>query len=243
MSSEHAAPKSAMILAAGLGVRMRPLSNNTPKPLIKVAGKTLIEYNLDALAKFGVTDVIVNIHYLRDQMKSFFKDFKKLKVYISDEERELLDSGGGVKRALPFLGKSPFFVLNSDSFWLDGPVSNLKRLINVWNPLHMDILLMLAAGSQVTGYNGYGDFIMDSDGKLIRRPERIISPFIYTGVAIINPKIFTETPEGPFSLNLLFDRAIKSSRLNGIRLDGQWFHVGTPQAIQEAEQNLLLHKI
>jgi len=241
MIGENSIGNCAMILAAGLGMRMRPLTIQTPKPLIEVAGKPLIEYNLNILADFGITDVVVNIHYLPDHMKSFFQDYKKLKIHISNEESELLDSGGGIKHALPLLGESPFFVLNSDSFWFDGASSNLKRLVNAWNSTNMDIILMLAAGSQIKGYTGAGDFMMDFKGKLIRRPERIISPFIYAGAAIIEPKIFKNTPDGPFSLNLLFNQAIELDRLYGLRLDGKWYHVGTPEAVSEVEHDILIY--
>jgi MurNAc alpha-1-phosphate uridylyltransferase len=234
--------KNAMILAAGLGVRMRPLTNNTPKPLIKVSGKPLIQFNLEALSKFVAADVVVNIHHLPLQMINFLQNYSDFNVQISNETDELLDSGGGIKNALHLLGPSPFFILNADSFWIDGATSNLDRLSKTWNSARMDILLLLAAGKQIMGYKGSGDFMMDSNGQLIRRREKEVSPFVYTGAALINPKIFNETPSGPFSLNILFDRAIEHQRLYGIRLDGDWYHVGTPDSIDEAQQKMLLNK-
>jgi len=234
--------KNAMILAAGLGLRMLPLTDKTPKPLIKVTGKPLIQFNLEALSKFSAAEVVVNIHHLPLQMINFLRNYPDFDVQISNESDELLDSGGGIKNALHLLGPAPFFILNADSFWIDGATSNLNRLSKAWEPERMDILLLLAAGNQIMGYAGCGDFMMNSNGQLIRRPEKAVSPFVYTGVALISPKIFHETPSGPFSLNILFDRAIELQRLYGIRLDGDWYHVGTPESIDEAEQKMMLNK-
>jgi MurNAc alpha-1-phosphate uridylyltransferase len=242
MNSEYYKPKSAMILAAGLGIRMRPITYETPKPLIKIGGKPLIQFSLEALVKAGTNNVVVNIHYLPIKMIEFLKNFHLLNIKISNEENKLLDSGGGIKNALHLLGNSPFFILNADSYWIDGAAANLDRLSNAWDPGRMDILLLLAAGAQITGYAGNGDFMMNSDGELTRRPEKVVSPFVYAGVAIINPQIFNQTPNCPFSLNLLFDQAIESKRLYGLRLDGEWYHVGTPDAISEAEQKMNINK-
>ena len=231
-------PKRAMVLAAGLGLRMRPLTEQVPKPLVEVAGRPLISPIIDALAAFGIEEAVVNIHYLADQMRTFASGVKSPKLILSDETEKLLDSGGGVKHALPNLGREPFFVLNADSFWIDGPQSNLSRLFNAWNPKTMDALLLLASGAQITGYAGKGDFLMGPDGHLSRRPERVVSPFVYAGVAIMKPELFDKTPEGPFSLNLIFDRAIEARRLFGLRLDGEWLHVGTPDAVIDAQLKL-----
>ena len=231
-------PKRAMVLAAGLGLRMRPLTEQVPKPLVEVAGRPLISPILDALAAFGIEEAVVNIHYLADQMRSFASSVKSPKLILSDETAKLLDSGGGVKHALPNLGREPFFVLNADSFWIDGPRSNLSRLVEAWNPETMDAVLLLASGAQITGYAGKGDFLMGSDGHLSRRPERVVSPFVYAGVAIMKPELFDKTPEGPFSLNVIFDRAIEARRLFGLRLDGEWLHVGTPDAVIDAQLKL-----
>ena len=242
MNSEYRRPKSAMILAAGLGIRMRPITYETPKPLIKIGEKSLIQFNLEALVKAGTTNVVVNIHYLPQKMTEFLENFRLLNIKISNEENELLDSGGGIKNALHLLGNSPFFTLNSDSYWIDGAAPNLDRLSNAWDPGRMDILLLLAAGTQITGYTGHGDFMMNSNGELTRRPEKVVAPFVYAGVALINPQIFNQTPNGAFSLNLLFDQAIKKRRLYGLRLDGDWYHVGTPDAISDAEQKMNINK-
>ena len=233
-------PKRAMVLAAGLGLRMRPLTEQVPKPLVNVAGRPLISPLLDALAAIGVEDAVINIHYLADQMRIFASGVNSPKITISDETTKLLDSGGGVKKALRHLGDDAFFVLNADSFWLDGPRSNLIRLAEAWNPETMDAILLIASGAQITGYTGTGDFLMDSDGNLSRRPERFVSPFVYAGVAIMKPELFSDTPDGPFSLNVIFDRVIQARRFFGLRLDGEWLHVGTPDAIVEAQRKLML---
>ena len=231
-------PNTAMVLSAGLGLRMRPLTETCPKPLIKVADKELLAHNLDLLAKASVHNVVVNIHHLGKQIRTFLEHTDYRHVKISDETDRLLDSGGGIKKALPLLGLAPFFVLNADSFFIDGPQSNLQRLAEVFQPDDMDILLLVAGGLQITGYEGLGDFTMDAEGLLSRRPERVVAPFVYTGVALIKPDLFAETPDEPFSLNLLFDRAIVNRRLFGLRLDGEWLHVGTPDAISAAETRL-----
>ncbi len=231
-------PHAAMILSAGLGLRMRPLTETCPKPLIKVAGKELLTHNLDLLAKASVDTIVVNIHHLGEQIRTFLDRSDYRHVKISDETDRLLDSGGGIKRALPLLGSAPFFILNADSFFINGPQSNLHRLAEAFRPDDMDILLLVAGGLQITGYDGLGDFTMDAEGLLSRRPERVVAPFVYTGVALIKSALFADTPEGPFSLNLLFDRAIANRRLFGLRLDGEWLHVGTPDAIAAAEARL-----
>jgi len=233
-----AMPHSAMILSAGLGLRMRPLTNSRPKPLIEVAGKTLLAYNLECLTRAGIQQIVVNVHHLGEQIRDFLKAYNFTQVRISDETERLLDSGGGVKKALSHLGPDPFFIMNADSFFIDGPQSNLRRLTDAFEPNQMDALLLLAGGLQMTGYEGLGDFFMDAQGELTRRAERVVAPFVYTGVALINPAVFTDTPEGPFSLNLLFNRAIEKGRLFGLRLDGEWLHVGTPEAIADAETQL-----
>jgi MurNAc alpha-1-phosphate uridylyltransferase len=232
-------PDHAMILAAGLGLRMRPLTETTPKPLVNVAGKPLITYILELLSRAEIRNVVVNIHHLPEQMRRFATGVKDQNIVLSDEEDRLLDSGGGIKLALGALGRKPFLVFNADSFWIDGPRPNIVRLSEAWNPAAMDVLLLVASGAQITGYAGKGDFVMSSDARLVRRPERQVAPFVYTGVALMKPELFKNTPDGPFSLNLIFDRAIESGRLFGMRLDGEWIHVGTPDAIVDAEQKLL----
>lgn len=224
-----------MVLAAGLGLRMRPLTDTRPKPLVPVAGKPLIAHLLELTARAGLQRVVINAHYLADQIKQFAAQWVDPPLIVSDETEQLLDSGGGVKKALPHLGADAFYVLNADSFWIDGPRSNLRRMAQAWDPARMDILLLVASGAQVTGYSGPGDFTMGPDGRLTRRPERTVAPFVYAGVAIMTPSLFADTPNEPFSLNLLFDRAIARGRLFGLRLDGEWLHVGTPDAIAAAE--------
>lgn len=231
-------PQAAMILAAGLGLRMRPLTENKPKPLVPVAGKPLVSYVLAPLADAGLKRIVINAHHLAEQMKHFVQQNKNLPLILSDESDLLLDSGGGVKKALPQLGPDAFYILNADSFWIDGPRSNLSRMAEAWDAEQMDILLLVASGAQVTGYSGPGDFVMDAAGRLSRRPERVVAPFVYAGVGMMKPELFADTPDGPFSLNLLFNRAIERERLFGLRLDGEWLHVGTPDAIDAAERRI-----
>jgi MurNAc alpha-1-phosphate uridylyltransferase len=233
-------PRQAMVLAAGLGTRMRPLTDTRPKPLVTVAGTALIDHLLDRLAQAGVADAVVNIHHFAEQMEAHLKDRAAPRISLSDERDGLLDSGGGVKKALPRLGSAPFFLLNADSFWIDGPRSNLLRLAEFWDAGRMDVLLLVSAMSTATGYDGQGDFTMGPLGELQRRKERSLAPFVYAGVAILSPAIFADAPEGAFSLNRLFDRAAEAGRLFGLRLDGHWLHVGTPGAIGEAERRIAL---
>ncbi|WP_288585822.1 nucleotidyltransferase family protein [uncultured Methylobacterium sp.] len=229
----------AFVLAAGLGKRMRPITATTPKPLVEVAGKSLVDYALDRIAEAGIPETVVNVHYLADLMEAHLVRRRGgPAITISDERDKLLETGGGVKKALPLLGTAPFMVLNSDSFWLEGPQPNLRRLVAAWDPERMDMLLLLASAATSLGYDGPGDFNMDKEGRLTRRAEREVSPFVYAGVAILKPELFADTPEGSFSLNLLFDRTIAADRLFGLRLDGQWLHVGTPEALREAEERV-----
>lgn len=230
------APRRAMVLAAGLGKRMMPITQTTPKPLVKVHGRTLLDYGLDALERAGVERAVVNIHHHSDQMRAHLSKRQRPEIVISDESEQLLDSGGGVARALPQLGRDPFYILNADTFWIEGYRTNLARLAEQWDAGAMDFLLLLASMPAAVGYGGAGDFTMDADGRLKRRAERQVAPFAYAGAGIVNPSVFQDAPNGAFSLNLLFDRALESGRLFGIRLDGLWLHVGTPGAIAEAEE-------
>lgn len=229
------APTKAMILAAGLGTRMRPLTDDKPKAMVEVSGRPLIDRVLGRLEKAGVSEVVVNVHHHADILEKYLKSRTVPKIVISDERDALLDSGGGVKKALPLLGKEPFFVLNADTIWIENVRPNLPALAAFFDPARMDILLLLAATSSSLGYDGKGDFDADSEGRLTRRTEGRITPFVYAGAAIMKPELFANTPDGPFSLNLLFDRAIETGRLYGLRLDGLWMHVGTPDAVTEAE--------
>jgi len=231
-------PTRAMILAAGMGKRMRPISVTTPKPLVEVGGRALIDRALDRLEAAGVTSVVVNVHYLPELIRVHVGRRGSPPVVFSDERDGLLDTGGGVAKALPLLGDQPFYVLNSDSFWIEGPRPNLDWLATGWRGDTMDALLMVASTVRSIGYSGRGDFRMGPDGRLIRRPEREVAPFAYAGAAILHPRLFADCPTGPFSLNLLFDRAIENGRLYGVRMDGLWIHVGTPQAVGEAELSI-----
>jgi MurNAc alpha-1-phosphate uridylyltransferase len=231
-------PKRAMVLAAGLGKRMRPLTATMPKPLIEVNGKALIDHGLDRLERAGVSRVVVNVHYLPDLIRAHLARRRRPEIVISDERAKLLDTGGGIRRALPELGPDPFYLLNSDSFWIEGARANLDWLAAGWDGRRMDVLLLLAPTVRSIGYHGRGDFRMDPAGRLYRRGEREVVPFAYAGAAIINPRLFEGAPEGAFSLNLLFDRAIEAGRLFGVRMDGTWLHVGTPEAIAEAELSI-----
>jgi len=232
-------PRRAMVLAAGLGLRMRPLTDGMPKPLIAVGSKALIDHVLDRLAEVGVEMAVVNVHHFADQVERHLTGRRTPRIAISDERDKLLDTGGGVVKALSSLGAAPFFHLNSDAIWIDGVKPNLIRLAEAFDPDRMDALLLLAATSASVCYAGRGDFSMAPDGRISRRQEREVVPFVYAGAAIFNPALFAAAPLGAFSLNLLFDRAIETGRLHGLRLDGVWMHVGTPEAIAVAESAIL----
>ncbi|MBV9549358.1 MAG: nucleotidyltransferase family protein [Alphaproteobacteria bacterium] len=227
-----------MIMAAGLGTRMRPLTNDLPKPLVVVAGKTLIDHDLDRLAAAGVKRAVVNLHYKADMLKAHLARRRDIEIVYSDESGELLGTGGGVARALPLFGGKPFFILNSDSIWVEGVASALDRMMQMWNPEEMDGLLLMASMVTAMGYEGRGDFVLDAEGHVGRPDEDAVTPFAYPGVQIVHPRLFAEAPAGAFSTNLLWDRAIAARRLYGTRLDGVWIHVGTPQARDEAEAYL-----
>jgi MurNAc alpha-1-phosphate uridylyltransferase len=224
-----------MVLAAGFGQRMRPLTDKMPKPLVKVAGKPLIDHVLDRLADAGVTRAVVNVHYLAEQIERHVAARTRPQVTISDERGLLLDTGGGVIKALPLIGDAPFFHINSDTIWIDGVRPNLTRLAEHFDAATMDGLLLLAPGAGSIGYAGRGDFTMAPDGRLRARPERDVAPFVYAGAAILSPRLFDGAPQGAFSLTKLFARAIAAGRLHGLRLEGLWMHVGTPEAIAAAE--------
>jgi len=230
-----APPKTAMVLAAGLGVRMRPLTDTMPKPLVKVAGRALIDHVLDRLADAGVERAVVNVHHFAEQIVAHVAARKRPQITISDERGVLLDTGGGVVKALPLLGGAPFYHLNADTIWIDGVTPNLARLAEAFDPAAMDALLLLAPAAGSIGYAGRGDFLIAADGHLTPRPERDLAPFVYAGAAILSPRLFTDAPQGKFSLTALFHRAAAAGRLSGLRLEGLWMHVGTPDAIAAAE--------
>jgi MurNAc alpha-1-phosphate uridylyltransferase len=231
-----AAVTTAMVLSAGLGTRMRPLTDKMPKPLVPLKGKPLLDHVLDRLAVGGIKRAVVNVHHFADQIETHLAGRTRPAITISNERGELLDTGGGVVKALPLLGRTPFLIHNSDSVWVEGVGSNIARLAAAFDPKRMDSLLLLALGATSIGYDGHGDFLMAPDGVLTRRPERGEAPFAFTGVSIAHPRLFEDAPKGRFSLNVLWDRAIERGRLFGLRLDGVWMHVGTPQAIEDAER-------
>jgi MurNAc alpha-1-phosphate uridylyltransferase len=232
-------PKTAMVLAAGLGLRMRPITDRIPKPLVQVAGKTLLDHVLDKLAEAGVEKAVVNVHYLPDQIVRHLEDRQHPRIVISDERNEILGTGGGVVKALPQLGAEPFFHMNADTMWIDGVRSNLARLAEAFDPARMDMLMLMAPTAASIGYDGRGDYTMATDGTLHRRKERQIAPFVYAGAAVVSPHLFDAAPHGEFGLPKLFDAAEEAGRLFGLRLEGTWMHVGTPDAIAEAERAVL----
>ena len=234
-TTKRIAPHRAMVLAAGRGERMRPITDTMPKPLVKVGGKTLLDHTLDRLAAANVELAVVNVHYLADQIERHLAGRRKPTIVISDERAELLDTGGGVVKALAHLGDAPFFHINADTIWIDGVKPNLDRLARNFDPARMDALLLLAPTAESIGYDGRGDFAMTPDGSLRRCGEREIVPFVYAGAAILSPTLFTGAPTGAFSLTPLFDRAADAGRLHGLRLEGLWMHVGTADAIAAAE--------
>src|ERR1700733_6821022 len=231
-------PNSAFVLAAGLGTRMRPHNGSVPKPLVAVAGKSLIDYSLDRLAEAHVERAVVNVHYLADALERHLASRQRPKIIISDERGTLMGTGGGIAKALPQLGDAPFFLVNSDTFWLDGVKPNFVRLADAFDAATMDALLLLAPVTDSVGYEGRGDFAMRPDGRLQRRGEREVVPFVYAGAAILAPALFADAPAGAFALTRLFDRAGEKGRLFGLRLDGVWMHVGTPDAVTAAEAGL-----
>ncbi len=229
-------PDKAMVFAAGLGTRMRPITEQIPKPLVKVAGKPLIDHMLDRFAEAGLETAVVNVHHHADQIEAHLSTRQALKIVISDERAKLLGQGGGIRKALPFLGDAPFFLCNTDSFWVEGPRANLPRFAAAWDPDKMDILLLVAATATSVGVDWPGDFTMDAFGRLERREERKVAPFVYAGVGIIKPELFKDATEDVFRLAPYFDAAAAAGKLFGTRLDGLWFHVGTVLAIEEAER-------
>lgn len=227
-----------MVLAAGLGKRMRPLTETVPKPLIEVGGQTMLDRALDRLEAFGIDRVVVNRHYLGEQIDIHLAARPSPRTAVTSEET-LLDTGGGVASVLDRLGEAPFFVVNADIAWLDGPTPALERLVRSWEDSAMDALLLMHRCVGAYGYDGRGDYFMDPAGALRRRADRDVSPYVFTGVQVLHPRLFAGVPEGPFSLNLLYDRAQSAGRLFGVVHDGEWFHIGTPAALKTADDRLL----
>ena len=229
-------PKTAMVLAAGLGKRMRPLTATRPKPLIDVAGKSLLDHVLEKLRTAGVENVVVNVHYLADSVEAHLaKTPHGLKVTISDERSLLLETGGGMVKAAPLIDCDPFLVVNSDNLWVDGPADTLRLLASNWDDDRMDALLLLVPHARAGNHRGRGDFHMDRTGRLRRRDKNRVAPFVYTGIQIVSKRLLRDAPDGPFSTNVLWDRAIEEGRCFGAVHQGLWFDVGTPQSIQATE--------
>ena len=229
-------PETAMVLAAGLGKRMRPLTATTPKPLIEVASKALLDHLLERLRASGVRKVVVNVHYLADAVEAHLaKNPHGLDVTISDERSLLLETGGGMVKAAPLIDCDPFLVVNSDNLWIDGPADTLKLLASHWDGGKMDALLLLVPHARAENHHGMGDFHMDRHGRLRRRERSHVAPFVYTGVQIVSKRLLDRAPDGPFSTNVLWDRAIEEGRCFGAVHQGLWFDVGTPQAIKATE--------
>jgi MurNAc alpha-1-phosphate uridylyltransferase len=233
-------PRTAMVLAAGLGKRMRPLTATRPKPLVEVAGKPLLDHCLDRLRAAGVAKVVVNVHYLADALEAHLNNrVQGLEIAISDERAQLLETGGGLARALPLIDVDPFLVVNSDNLWIDGPVDSLRLLASNWDEARMDALLLLVPLARAHCHKGQGDFHMSSAGILKRRKPGAVAPFVFTGVQIVSKRLLDgEIPEGPFSTNLLWDRAMAKGRLFGAVHEGLWFDVGAPANIRKTEEVL-----
>ncbi|MFQ5773736.1 MAG: nucleotidyltransferase family protein [Kiloniellaceae bacterium] len=232
-----AVPRRAMVLAAGLGERLRPLTNERPKPLIELRGRALLDWILDRLEAVGMCDVVINLHHLGRMIEAHLAHRKRPRIAFS-RERARLETGGGVRNALPLLGAAPFYVINGDVCWLDGRTPALRRLADAWNEATMDALVLLHPTAFAVGYAGRGDFMLTPRGRVRRRAEREVAPFVFAGIQILHPRLFEGAPEGAFSLNVLYDRAEAAGRLWGLRHDGEWFHIGTPEQLREVEDAL-----
>jgi len=236
---EAEVPHTAMIMAAGLGKRMRPLTATKPKPLIEVNGKALLDHVLDKLRIAGVQKIVVNVHYLADALEAHLATRPHgLEVAISDERKLLLETGGGLVQAAPLIDCDPFLALNSDNLWIDGPADTIKLLASQWDGKKMDALLLLVPQARALGHRGMGDFHMDRAGRIRRRAKSHVAPFVFTGIQMVSKRLLREAPEGPFSTNILWDRAIEEGRAFGAVHQGLWFYVGTPQSIPMTEAAL-----
>ncbi|WP_114951327.1 nucleotidyltransferase family protein [Sphingosinicella terrae] len=235
-----AVPGTAMVMAAGLGKRMRPLTATRPKPLIEVAGRPLIDHALDRLRAAGVRKAVVNVHYLADAVEAHLRNRSNgLEIVISDERGQLLETGGGLIKAMPLIDADPFLVVNSDNLWIDGPVDALKLLASSWDDARMDALLLLVPLARAHCHGGRGDFHMAPTGALARRRPRSVAPFVYTGIQIVSKRLFAgDHPEGPFSTNRLWDKAIEQGRCFGAVHQGLWFDIGQPENIRKTEEML-----
>jgi N-acetyl-alpha-D-muramate 1-phosphate uridylyltransferase len=227
-------PAKAMLLAAGLGQRMRPVTDTMPKPMVEVGGKSLIDWTLDSLGAAGVSEAVVNVHYLAPLLVRHLAGRTHPRVVISDESDRLLDTGGGVAKALPLLGDTPFFVGNCDAIILDGAIPAARRLAAAWSD-SLDVLMLVHPRETAHGFDGTGDFFVESDGRMTRRGAAAMAPYVYAGLFILHPRAMIGAKAEPFSLNRIWDKAIASDRMRAVVHDGRWFHVGTPEAIGETE--------
>jgi MurNAc alpha-1-phosphate uridylyltransferase len=235
-----AVPETAMVMAAGLGKRMRPLTATRPKPLVSVADKPLIDHVFDRLRSAGIKRAVVNVHYLADVLEAHLRArVKDMEVLVSDERAQLMETGGGLVQARELIGDKPFVCVNSDNLWVDGPVDAIRLLAEAWDDARMDALLLLVPLARAASHRGHGDFHLDPAGRITRRrqPGRL-APFVFTGVQILSPRLIVDWPEGPFSTNLFWERALDAGRLWGMVHEGLWFDVGTPGAIKETEAAL-----
>ena len=232
-------PATAMIMAAGLGKRMRPLTATRPKPLIEVNGKALLDHVLEKLGMAGVRKVVVNVHYLADALEAHLATRAHgLDVVISDERNLLMETGGGLVKAEPLIDCDPFIALNSDNLWIDGPADTIKLLASQWDDSRMDALLLLVPQARALGHKGMGDFHMDRAGRIRRRERSRVAPFVFTGIQILSKRLLRDAPTGPFSTNVLWNRAIAEGRCFGAVHQGLWFDVGTPRSIKLTEATL-----
>jgi MurNAc alpha-1-phosphate uridylyltransferase len=233
----NGAPKTGMVLAAGLGLRMRPITDTIPKPMVEVAGCTMLDRAIHHLRCAGVERIVVNLHWKGEVIRDHLAGHAD--VVLSDESDTLLETGGGVARALPLLGDAPFYVANGDIVWFDGLTPALARLAAAWDDDKMDALLLMQRTPSAYGYEGPGDFFLDPLGLARRRKSREVAPYLFAGVQILHPRLVADVPKGPFSLNLLYDRALAEGRLWGVVHDGAWYHVGTPDSLAEIDKRIL----
>lgn len=227
--------KQAFILGAGFGSRMRPLTDTIPKPMVPLAGKPLIDHVIDRLTSVGVERIVVNVHYLADVLENHLRKKNDVEIIISDERDELLDTGGGVLKALHHFGDEPFFIHNSDSVWVENGHNNLAEMVKLFDPKKMDNLLCLANRHTSLGYDGNGDFLLSDEGLISRKPKEVASDHVFIGASLATKSLFDQSPKGAFSLNKLWDAAIVNNRVYGIKHQGIWMHVGTTEALSDAE--------
>ena len=233
-------PATAMVMAAGMGKRMRPLTATRPKPLVHLAGKPLIDHCLAKLSEAAIRNIVVNVHYLADALEAHLKSVPYLvDIRISDERDRLRETGGGLVKALPMIGGDPFFCLNSDNIWLDGPQNVFAQLAERWDADKMDALLLLVPHQRACNYTGLGDFTLTADGRISRRAPRRVAPFIYTGIQLMSKKLIADPPDEIFSTMVFWERAIAKRRLYGVVHQSLWFDVGTPAALKPTEEALL----